>query len=112
MAADVLLVISTFPDADTAHRIATELVTEKLVACVNILPQVRSVYRWEGKIEEGAETIAFFKTTQARLAELQAKLQSLHPYEVPEIVALPIANGLPDYLRWVVESCGETQLEH
>ena len=102
---EVLLVISTFPDAETAERIGRELVTEKLAACVNILPGVRSIYRWEGKIEEGAEVIAFLKTTPARCAALQTKLKALHPYDVPELIAVPVTDGLPDYLRWVADCC-------
>ncbi|HEV3409153.1 MAG TPA: divalent-cation tolerance protein CutA [Chthoniobacterales bacterium] len=105
MTEDVLLVLSTFPDAETARRISTELVNEKLVACANLLPPVQSIYSWQGKLEEGAETLVFFKTTAARFPDLQAKLRELHPYEVPEIIALKLSDGLPDYLRWVDESC-------
>jgi len=103
MTNDVVLVISTFPDAETARRIATELVTEKLAACANLMPPVQSIYRWGGGLEEASETLVFFKTT--RYAELAAKLRSLHPYDVPEIISLRVADGLPDYLRWVSESC-------
>ena len=105
MAEEVLLVISTFPDAETARQISTTLVTEKLAACANILPAVQSIYRWQGKVEEEGEVLALFKTTRERFAELQSKIRSLHPYDVPEILALPIPEGLPDYLRWVAESC-------
>ena len=105
MAEDVLLVLSTFPDAETARRISTELVDGKLVACANVLPQVHSIYQWQGKLEAGDETLVFFKTSAARFAELQGKLRELHPYEVPEIIALNLSEGLPDYLRWVHESC-------
>ena len=103
---EVLFVISTFPDDETAGRIATELVTGRFAACGNILPGVRSIYRWQGAIEDASETLAFFKTTRARFAEFQQKLRALHPYEVPEIVALPVSDGLPDYLRWVATNCG------
>ena len=105
MSPDVLLVISTCPDAETAQRIARELVTENLAACANILPAVQSIYRWQGKVEEAGEVMAFFKTTETRFAALQAKLRASHPYDVPEIICLRVADGLPDYLRWVVESC-------
>jgi periplasmic divalent cation tolerance protein len=105
MADEILLAISTFPDAETATRIARQLVTEKLAACANIGAPVQSIYHWQGKIEEAQETMAFFKTTAARFGEFQLRLQSLHPYEVPEIVAIRIADGVPDYLRWVAESC-------
>ena len=104
MADEILLAISTFPDAETATRIARKLVTEKLAACANIGAPVQSIYHWQGTIEEAQETMVFFKTTAARFEEFQGRLRSLHPYEVPEIVALRIAEGLPDYLQWVAES--------
>lgn len=102
---DVLLVISTFPDAETAQRIATELVTAKLAACANILPAVQSIYRWKGALENATETMAFFKTTRARYAAVEEQLRALHPYETPEIVAFPVENGLADHLSWVGDSC-------
>lgn len=105
MSDEAVLVLSTFPDAETARRIARELVTQNFAACANLLPAVESIYRWEGKVEENGETLVFFKTTQARFPALQVQLKSLHPYEVPEIIALPIVVGLPAYLRWIVEHC-------
>ena len=105
MADAILLAISTFPDAETAQRIARQLVTEKLAACANLTPAVQSIYAWKGQIEEASETMVFFKTTEERFSEFRARLQSLHPYEVPEIVALRVSDGLPGYLRWVEESC-------
>jgi periplasmic divalent cation tolerance protein len=103
MAEQILLALSTFPDVDTARRIARRLVTEKLVACANILPAVESIYRWKEKIETGDETLVFFKLPQERAAAFQEKLRSIHPYDVPEIIWLTIQNGLPDYLKWVEE---------
>ena len=100
-----LLALSTFPDAETARKISNQLVTEKFAACANILPGVESVYRWKEKIETGNETFVFFKLSEDRQTAFQEKLRSLHPYEVPEIIFVPVANGLPDYLRWVAESC-------
>lgn len=105
MAEEVLLVLSTFPDAEAAGRIAEQLVAEKLAACANILPAVRSIYRWQGKVEDATETMVFFKTTRNRFGDFRQKLRELHSCEVPEIVALPVAEGLPDYLRWVSDSC-------
>jgi len=105
MADDVLLVLSTFSDPESAVRIAKQLVTDKLAACANITAPVQSIYHWEGKIENAQETMVFFKTTATRFAEFQTTLQFLHPYDVPEVVAFRVADGLPDYLRWVVESC-------
>ena len=105
VAAEVLLVISTFPDGETAERISRALVTEKLAACANIMPPVRSIYRWQGNIEDAAEVLVFFKTTADGYATLERRVKELHPYDVPEIIALPISRGLSEYLGWVQESC-------
>ncbi len=105
MAEEVLLAISTFPDAETADRIGHTLVAEKLAACANIIPAVHSIYRWKDKIETAGEVIVLFKTTPDRQTAFQEKLRSLHPYEVPEIIFVPVATGLPDYLQWVAEGC-------
>ena len=106
MAEKILLALSTFPDRETAQKISNQLVTEKFVACANILPAIESIYRWKNKIESGNETLVFFKLSKDRQSAFQDKLRSLHPYEVPEIIFLPISAGLPEYLRWVVENCG------
>ena len=105
MAEEVLLAISTFPDPELARSVSRQLVEQKLAACANIGGGVQSIYRWQGKIEEGTETLVFFKTTRGRFEEFQRVLQSLHPYEVPEIVAVRVADGLPAYLQWVDSSC-------
>ena len=105
MADETLLVISTFPDAELARDVSRQLVEQKLTACANIGGGVQSIYRWEGKIEEGAETLVFFKTTRSRFDEFQKVLRSLHRYEVPEIVAVRIDCGLPAYLNRVTDSC-------
>jgi periplasmic divalent cation tolerance protein len=105
MAEKVLLALSTFPDQETARDISNELVTKKLAACANILPGVQSIYRWNEKIESGNETLVLFKLSDDRRSKFQQTLRSLHPYEVPEIVFVPISSGLPEYLQWVVESC-------
>ena len=106
MAEQILLAISTFPDAEAADRIAHTLIEEKFAACANIIPTVHSIYRWKDKIETAGEVIVFFKTTLDRQAAFQEKLRSLHPYEVPEIICVNIDTGSPDYLRWVIENCG------
>jgi periplasmic divalent cation tolerance protein len=105
MAEKVLLALSTFPDQETARDISNELVTEKLAACANILPGVESIYRWKEEIESGNETLVVFKLSENRQSAFQEKLRSLHPYEVPEIIFVPVSTGLPEYLRWVTESC-------
>jgi periplasmic divalent cation tolerance protein len=97
-----LLCLSTCPDAETAARIARALVEERLAACVNRLPGVTSTYRWQGEIHEDAEVLLVIKTTPERFDALRDRLAELHPYEVPELVALEIADGLLAYLAWLV----------
>jgi len=99
------LAISTFPDVETANRIAETLVAERLAACANLLPGVHSIYRWKEKIETSGEVIVLFKTSEDLLAAFEEKLRSLHPYELPELICFKIDNGSPDYLRWVVDNC-------
>jgi len=106
MAEGILLAVSTFPDAETARRISNELVVGKFAACANILPSVESIYRWKEQNESGNEILVFFKLSEDRQSAFQEKLRSLHPYEVPEIIFIPISSGLPEYLHWVVENCG------
>ena len=98
---DTLLVLTNLPDAASAERIARLLVEQRLAACVNILAPCTSVYRWNDAIETAAEVPLLIKTTRARYAELQAALAEAHPYELPEIVAVPVMQGLPGYLDWV-----------
>jgi periplasmic divalent cation tolerance protein len=105
MSDQILLAISTFPDAETACRIGQTLVEQNFAACANVLPAVHSIYRWKEKIETAGEVIVFFKTTKDREESFQEKLRSLHPYEVPEIIFVPIDSGLSAYLSWVAESC-------
>jgi periplasmic divalent cation tolerance protein len=106
MVEKILLAFSTFPDAETALRISNQLVSEKFAACANILPGVASIYCWKGKLERANETLVFFKLSENRQAAFQEKLRSLHPYEVAEIIFVPITRGLPEYVRWVAENCG------
>lgn len=107
MAHQVLLALSTFPDRETAQRISNQLVTEKFAACANILPGIESIYRWKEKIETGSETLVLFKVSEDRQSAFQEKLRSLHPYDVPEIIFVPISSGLPEYLHWVIENCAD-----
>ncbi|RMD78166.1 MAG: divalent-cation tolerance protein CutA [Gammaproteobacteria bacterium] len=101
------LVLCTCPDAESAGRIARALVERRLAACVNVLPGLRSVYRWQGRVEEAAEHLLLIKTREAALAALQRAVVELHPYELPEVVAVPITGGLPAYLAWVREGVRE-----
>jgi periplasmic divalent cation tolerance protein len=100
-----VLAFSTFPDAETAQRISNQLVAESFAACANILSVVESIYRWKEKIENANETLVLFKLSEDKQTAFQEKLRSLHPYEVPEIIFVRVADGLPEYLRWVAESC-------
>jgi periplasmic divalent cation tolerance protein len=105
MPEEILVALSTFPDAETARRVAEKLVAKNLVACANITAQVESVYRWKGEIETGKEALVLFKVTADRYDPFEKELKALHPYEVPEIIALPVTRGSPEYLHWVSESC-------
>jgi periplasmic divalent cation tolerance protein len=96
-----LVVLSTFPDAETAARIARVLVDERLAACANLVAAVRSIYRWQGAIQDDAESLAIINTTTDRYPALAARIAELHPYEVPEIIALPMTDGHPPYLAWL-----------
>lgn len=110
-AMDTLLVITNLPDAASARVLAEALVAARHAACVNILAPCRSIYRWEGKIEDAEEVPLLVKTTAARYPELEAAIRAQHPYELPEIVAVPIGRGLPAYLAWVAaETAPEAQV--
>ena len=104
MSAELQIVLCTAPDPETAEMIADALVTEQLAACVNILPGVTSVYRWQGAIEHSEELLLIIKTRKAVWPMLEAQIQALHPYELPEIVAVPITNGEADYIQWLENS--------
>ena len=101
---EVLVCVCTCPDLDGARTLGRALVGERLAACAQVLPGVESIYRWNGAIESAGETLLILKTTRARHDALQARLDALHPYEVPELVALPAVAGLPAYLHWVADS--------
>lgn len=108
MTADVLLVITNLPDRASAERLAGLLVDGSFAACVNILAPCRSVYRWQGAVQNDEEHPLLIKTTQARYAALESAIRQAHPYDLPEIIALPVTSGLPAYLDWVAQ---ETALE-
>ncbi len=95
------LVLSTCPDRDTAERLARMLVERRLAACVNIVPGLLSVYRWQGEVQRDEEHLLLIKTDRARYPALETALRAAHPYELPEIVAVTISNGSTDYLRWI-----------
>jgi periplasmic divalent cation tolerance protein len=105
MAEQILIAFCTFPDAETARKIAKQIVDLRLAACGNVIPQIHSIYRWQGKVESSDEALAIFKLDANRYSAFEAKVRSLHPYDMPEIISCKIDRGLPEYLRWVAESC-------
>lgn len=100
---NVILVLCNVPDEATGQVIASAVVEQGLAACVNLLPVVQSVYRWQGKIERAMETSLLIKSSAGRYAELEQAIRARHPYEVPEILCLPVQAGLPAYLQWVLD---------
>jgi periplasmic divalent cation tolerance protein len=101
MTEQVIVAFSTCPDEATAQRLAHALVSERLATCVNRIAGVTSTYFWDGRLQDDAEILLIIKTTAARQAELAARLKALHPYELPELVVLPVAGGNEPYLQWV-----------
>jgi len=103
-----LLILTNLPDDASAQALATTLVSARLAACASVLAPCRSVYRWQGAIESAQEVPLLIKTAASRYAQLEAAIRAAHPHELPEIIAVPIAHGLPEYLNWVV---AETRTE-
>ncbi len=98
---DVRVVLVTAPDAEVASGLARALVDERLAACANLVPTVRSIYRWEGALQEDDEVLLVIKTTAAKTPALSERVKALHPYDLPEVLALPAAGGSEAYLDWV-----------
>ncbi|MGB5081233.1 MAG: divalent-cation tolerance protein CutA [Burkholderiales bacterium] len=98
---DSYLVITNLPDRDSAAKLAQGLVEQRLAACVNVLSPCRSFYRWKGRIEDAEEFPVLIKTTRERYAALETAIRAGHPYELPEIIAVPLTAGLPAYLEWI-----------
>jgi len=105
--ADALLVFVTFPDEASARSTVGVLVGERLAACGTILAGAESIYRWQGAIESSAEHLVLLKTATKCYPRLESRLTELHPYDVPECVAVPVSQGLPAYLNWIAESTGD-----
>ena len=101
---DAQLVLTTLPNADKAVEVARVLVEERLIACANIVPAVRSIYRWQDKIQDENEVLVVMKTKSDQIERLKARILELHPYEVPEVLAMPIENGYAGYLEWISKS--------
>lgn len=104
-----LLVITTTPGSITAKKVANELVEKGVASCVQVLPQAFSVFRWKGRIEHEEEHVLMIKTSAACYQAVEDTIKAHHPYEVPEIVALPITGGLPDYLDWIGQTANAVQ---
>jgi periplasmic divalent cation tolerance protein len=100
----VLLCLSTAPDLASARGLADALVGEGLAACVNLVPGLQSIYRWQGQVERNDEVLLLIKTTRTCLPALQDRIVALHPYELPEVLVVESAGGLPAYLDWVVSA--------
>jgi periplasmic divalent cation tolerance protein len=107
--AQCIQVTTTLPNERLAQTVAAQIVEERLAACAQVSGPLSSTYYWRGSIEHDAEWYCHFKTTAARLHALQSRIRELHPYDVPEIIALPILGGDPDYLRWVEETVSQDQ---
>ncbi len=105
---DIVTLLTTFADAETARQIGTQMIESQLAACVNVFPGVESIFRWQGETRIEAEAIAMIKTTRGRLEELEAWLQTYHPYEVPEILILTPEDGSARYFQWVRECVSGT----
>jgi periplasmic divalent cation tolerance protein len=105
-ATDALVVLVTTPTPERAAEIARAVVEERLAACGNVVPGLRSIYRWEGKVQEDAEALLVLKTTRARFEALRDRVLALHPYQVPEVLAVPVEGGSAAYLAWIA---GETR---
>lgn len=106
----ILLVLTNFPDSTHARELAELLVDRKLAACVNILRECTSVYRWQNQTETASEIPVLIKTTRQRYEAVAQTIKSLHPYELPEIIAVPVDNGLPAYLQWIIHETTESDI--
>ncbi|MET0062228.1 MAG: divalent-cation tolerance protein CutA [Candidatus Thiodiazotropha endolucinida] len=104
MPTPLLLILCTAPDRETALKLSRSLLEQRLAACVNLSPPVTSVYHWQGRLEESEEILLLIKTTEQQYNNVEATLRAQHPYELPEIIAVPVEQGLDDYIDWV-ERC-------
>lgn len=106
---DKIVAFTTCGDAESAAKLARALVGQKLAACVNIIPAVRSIYAWQGKIEDDAETLLLIKSRRGLVEDLRATIEREHAYDVPEFVVVSVDDGLPTYLRWIEESTARVE---
>ena len=108
MAEEILIVYATFPNADTARTIVATLVEEGLIACGNLIPNVESIYRWQGTVQAATEVFAIMKTTRSCLIALAERYRAMHPYQVAEFLTVSVEDGLPDYVRWIEDTCANS----
>lgn len=106
-ASETAVILVTGPDAATLEEIGRRLVEERLAACLNVVPGITSVYRWQGRVHRDSEAMAAIKTTRARAAAVEARIRELHPYELPEVLVLPVAGGSNAYREWVADCVAE-----
>ncbi len=99
--AEFLLVQTSCPDNDSAIALAQRIIKGKVAACVNVLPSVTSIYEWKDEVKQDSEILLLIKTTKSRYEDLQALICESHPYELPEVIAVPISDGLPEFLSWI-----------
>ena len=100
---DAVLVLTTLPNSEAAAELANRLVSEKLAACANILPALRSIYRWQGKVQDENEVLVLLKTQARHYESLKSRILALHPYDLPEVIAIPVERGHQAYLDWIVK---------
>ena len=103
----VKLVMCSFPDIEKARQIGTHVIKKQLAACVNLIPEIESIYSWKGKIEVGKEVLCFFKTTNHNYPKLETEIIDLHPYENPEILVIPCKSGSAKYSKWIEKNIGD-----
>ncbi|HZX97530.1 MAG TPA: divalent-cation tolerance protein CutA [Myxococcales bacterium] len=103
---DAMLVLTTLPNGDAAGELAKTVVEERLAACANIFPALRSIYRWQAQVQDENEVLVLFKTRQEHFERLKARILELHPYEVPEVLAIPVEQGYHAYLEWLSRETG------
>jgi periplasmic divalent cation tolerance protein len=108
---EIAIVFVTCPDGESAARLARTLVEERLAACGNLVPGLRSIYAWQGAIQDEAEVLLVLKTRRERAEDLCARVAALHPYQVPEAIVLPVTHGLPAYLAWVCDQVDPSTTE-
>lgn len=105
---EILLVLTNLPNRESAQRVANALIESRAAACINMLAECTSVYRWQGKVETASEVPLLIKTTRAAYPHLEAVIRAHHPYELPEIIAVSIKGGLPGYLQWIIQETSPT----